>query len=148
MLKHAQFESVYNKGRRHFSRHMTFFYLATDASQASAEAAKPAPDAVPAAEMVQIADSRNVHVGMTVSRALGGSVQRNRIRRRVRECVRRSLACFETRAVARGVRFSVVINPKRAVLTAAYELLRDEVERGFRTIAEAGAQDQKLAERK
>ena len=35
LLKHADFERVYKQGRRHFSPHMTVFYLvqATDASQ-------------------------------------------------------------------------------------------------------------------
>lgn len=62
LLKHSDFERVYKQGRRHFSSHMTVFYL----RQAEGEA----------------------RIGFTVGRVLGGAVARNRIRRRLREAVR------------------------------------------------------------
>jgi len=64
-----------------------------------------------------------------VGRALGGAVDRNRIRRRMREAVR----------LRRPVEFAavdVVINPKRSVLKVAFDELVAEVGRGFEVIAQ------------
>jgi ribonuclease P protein component len=66
-------------------------------------------------------------VGFTVSKALGGAVQRNRIRRRLREAVR--LGNFSA-----GVAVDVVINPKRSALTADFNDLQGEIAKGFQVI--------------
>jgi ribonuclease P protein component len=66
-------------------------------------------------------------VGFTVSKALGGAVQRNRIRRRLREAVR--LGNFPT-----GGAVDVVINPKRSALTADFGALQDEIAKAFQVI--------------
>ena len=63
LLRHADFERVYKQGRRHFSQHMTVFYL-------------------------QRRQGEGLRVGFTVSKMLGGAVPRNRIKRRLREAVR------------------------------------------------------------
>jgi ribonuclease P protein component len=65
LLRHADFEQVYKRGRRHFSTHMTVFYL-------------------------RRAEGEGLRVGFTVGRALGGAVARNRMKRRLREAVRLS----------------------------------------------------------
>ena len=111
LLKRADFLRVYENGRRHFGSHMTFFYLERKPAEAARE--------VPAAGRPR--------VGFTVSRALGGSVERNRIRRRVREAVRMNLA-----ALGRAV--DVVINPKRSAAKAALPVLVAEVAKGFAVI--------------
>ena len=64
-------------------------------------------------------------VGFTVPRALGKSVIRNRIRRRVRECVRTALS-------GAGPRWDIVINPRRSVLAAPLEAIQAEVARLIR----------------
>jgi ribonuclease P protein component len=63
-------------------------------------------------------------IGFTVSRALGGAVQRNRIRRRMREAVRAQLNRLTAPV-------DVVINPKRVVLEAEFVQLTSEVARAF-----------------
>src|SRR5258707_14924229 len=63
-------------------------------------------------------------VGFTVSKALGGAVQRNRMRRRLREAVR-------FHGGGPGVDADVVINPKRSLLTAEFSDLRNQVARAF-----------------
>ena len=63
LLRHADFEKVYKQGRRHFSAHMTVFYLQRESGE-------------------------GLRVGFTVGRALGGAVVRNRMKRRLREAVR------------------------------------------------------------
>jgi ribonuclease P protein component len=102
LLKHADFDRVYKKGRRQFSAHMTVFYLRQPEGGA--------------------------RVGFTVGRVLGGAVERNRIKRRLREAVRMS------RTLLAGP-VDVVINPKKSVLTAKFAVVLDEVVRAFEAIA-------------
>lgn len=63
LLRHADFERVYKKGRRHFAAHVTVFYLARERGE-------------------------GLRVGFTVGKVLGGAVVRNRMKRRLREAVR------------------------------------------------------------
>ncbi len=104
LLRHADFERVYKQGQRHFAAHMTVFYL----RRAHGDAAR---------------------VGFTVGRVLGGAVDRNRMKRRLREAVRRHLPP--------GVPVDVVINPKKSLLTADFADLLDEVSRAFAVIQKA-----------
>jgi len=106
LLKHRDFEQVYKKGRRHFAAHMTVFYLRRE----------DGPE--------------GLRVGFTVGKVLGGSVQRNRMRRRLREAVR--LNGFRPEVTA-----DVVINPKRSLLAAEFGELQDEVARAFQVIEKA-----------
>jgi ribonuclease P protein component len=124
LLRHADFERVYKEGRRHFSASMTVFYSprpeADAEPHAGARAGAPAP--------------QGLRVGFTVGRALGGAVQRNRMKRRLREAVRM------TRPVA-GVAADVVINPKKSLLTTEFAAVLNEVSRAF------GVIEQKLSEK-
>jgi ribonuclease P protein component len=70
---------------------------------------------------------KGARVGFTVSKALGGAVQRNRIRRRLREAVR--VGNFST-----AVGVDVVINPKRSALTAEFDSLQNEIAKAFLVI--------------
>ena len=67
---------------------------------------------------------RGLRVGFTVGRALGGAVERNRMKRRLREAVRMSLP-------APGVAADVVINPKKCLLAADFADVLNEVKRAF-----------------
>jgi ribonuclease P protein component len=109
LLRHADFERVYKQGRRHFSTHMTVFYL-------------------------RRAEGEGLRVGFTVGRALGGAVDRNRMKRRLRESVRLTRPAV-------GPAADVVINPKKSLQTAEFASLLSEVSRAFEVIA------QKLAEK-
>ena len=71
-----------------------------------------------------------LRVGFTVGRVLGGSVQRNRMKRRLREAVR--LSGFPPEVSA-----DVVINPKRSLLAADFAEVRDQVARAFQVIEKA-----------
>jgi ribonuclease P protein component len=123
LLRHADFERVYKQGRRHFSASMTVFYLPRREEQRGARTEVSTPRASAA---------QGLRVGFTVGRALGGAVQRNRIKRRLREAVRLSRA-EHTSAV------DVVINPKKSVLAADFARVVEEVNKAFAVI------EQKLA---
>jgi ribonuclease P protein component len=66
-------------------------------------------------------------VGLTAGRVLGKAVERNRVKRRMREVVRMNLTLL-TRDV------DVVLHPRRIVLTAQFAQLQSEVSRIFSVI--------------
>jgi len=106
LLRHADFERVYKQGRKHFSPSITVFYLLRQA----------VPEGVERAE--------GLRIGFTVGRALGGAVQRNRMKRRLREAVRLSRPWPEADV-------DVVINPKKVVRTMDFDALLNEVRQAF-----------------
>lgn len=104
LLRHADFEKVYKQGRRHFAAHMTVFYLQRRDEQTP----------------------KGLRVGFTVGKILGGAVQRNRMKRRLREAVR--LTAQPDLAV------DVVVNPKKSLLDAEFTDLEAELKRAFEVI--------------
>jgi ribonuclease P protein component len=121
-LRHADFERVYKLGWRHFSASMTVFYW-------------PRPEdggAGPKGVAVKSRAAAGLRIGFTVGRALGGAVQRNRMKRRLREAVRLTRRSVATNA-------DVVINPKKSLLTVDFSRVVNEVRRAFEVI------EQKLA---
>ncbi len=104
LLKHADFQRVYQNGRRQFTGNMTVFFL-----RRQHEAGPPS----------------SPRVGFTVGKVLGGAVDRNRIKRRMREAVRMSSTVCEGPV-------DVVFNPRKSVLTMPFAELVGEVARGLR----------------
>ena len=127
LLKHSDFQKVYEQGRRHFSGNMTVFYLRNQAKAA------PVPNADESTVEACARKIGRVRVGFTVSRALGGSVERNRMRRRTREAVRHHLGTLDTMINA----VDVVINPKKSLLVAEFAQISQEIERAFRVIRQS-----------
>ena len=68
-----------------------------------------------------------LRVGFTVGRALGGAVQRNRMKRRLREAVRLTRP-------RPGPCADVVINPKKIVSNVDFSELSNEMRRAFQVI--------------
>jgi len=69
---------------------------------------------------------KGLRVGFTVGKVLGGAVQRNRMKRRLREAVRL--------AVQPNLAVDVVVNPKKSVLDAEFTQLQSELKRAFEVI--------------
>jgi ribonuclease P protein component len=116
LLRHPDFERVYKQGRRHFSASFTVFYWPRPEAQSPVGGS--ASSSLPASGM---------RVGFTVGRALGGAVQRNRMKRRLREAIRTSIP-------QPGVAADVVINPRKSLLTTDFAALLNEVTRAFTVI--------------
>jgi ribonuclease P protein component len=102
LLKHADFQTVYKQGRKHFSGNMVVFYC---------QSTRPG----------------GPRVGFTVGKVLGGAVERNRIRRRMRAAVSRHLA-----TLARPL--DVVLHPRKSVLTMNFAQLEAEIAQVFAAV--------------
>jgi ribonuclease P protein component len=102
LLKHADFQVVYKQGRKHFSGNMTAFYRRHES----------------------ITGPR---VGFTVGKVLGGAVDRNLIRRRMRAAVRKHLP-----ELARPL--DVILHPRKSVLTLKFAQLDAEIMQVFAAV--------------
>jgi len=109
LRKHADYQRVYKAGRKQFGRQMAWFFALRDA------------DAVARSE------TRGPRIGLTVPKALGKAVARNRIKRRLREAVRAALPLLSAPV-------DVVLHPKRSVLEAEFAVIEREVQTIFRSI--------------
>lgn len=120
LLKHADFQNVYEKGKRYFSGNLTVFFLLRVKPVESLDSRSP----------VNLPGPR---VGFTVGRVLGGSVVRNRIRRRTREAVRLHFSPYQTLPV------DIILHPKKSVLTVKFEELSREIERALEIVEQRAA---------
>ncbi|MGB7553773.1 MAG: ribonuclease P protein component [Candidatus Korobacteraceae bacterium] len=111
LLKHADFQRVYQGGRRQFTGNMTVFFLRRCGS----------PQAMGA--------DNTPRVGFTVGKVLGGAVERNRIKRRMREAVRLAAQACEGP-------IDIVFNPRKSVGKLPFAELVNEVTRALRLAAQ------------
>jgi ribonuclease P protein component len=94
LTRRAEYDAVYRNGRRRSSRQFTVFFAANG-----------------------LGESR---FGMSVGRALGGAVVRNRIRRRVREVLR-----LHRVEIPSG--WDIIVHPRASVAKAGFASLGDEL---------------------
>ncbi len=102
LLKHADFQAVYQQGKKQFSGNMMAFYR-------------------------DRGKTGGPRVGLTVGKVLGGAVQRNRIRRRMRAAVQRTVHEL-TRPL------DIVLHPRKSVLELDFATLEAEVGRLFSAV--------------
>lgn len=114
LRNHADYQRVYKQGRKQFSQQMSYFY-----------ALRPSPPVSPFA--FQGAGPR---VGLTVGKVLGKAVDRNRIKRRMREAVRKHISTLASPV-------DVVLHPRKTVLEIEFLKLEREVGRIFSTVQAA-----------
>jgi ribonuclease P protein component len=117
LLRHADFQRVYQAGRRQFTGNMTVFFLRRAVATEGA------------------ITGNSLRVGFTVGKVLGGSVERNRIRRRMREAVRISWPSVEAPV-------DVVFHPRKAVLELSFDRVVSEVARGLQLAVERAREAQ------
>jgi len=125
LRKHAEFELVYQCGRRHFSPVLTAFYVLRNVELPPAKISEPGTGA-------NRKLGEGARVGITVGRALGKATVRNRIKRRVRSAVTQNLS-----RLIRPV--DVVINPKKVVLEVEFQQICSEIARAFDVIEQKAA---------
>jgi len=106
LRKHADYQRVYQASRKQFSPSMTYFF------RLRAEDELTPPYCVP-------------RVGLTAGRVVGKAVERNRIKRRMREALRRNIELLP-----HG--YDLIFHPRRSVLTMDYAILEAEVARILR----------------
>ena len=96
LVQKSEFDLVYRAGKRRSSSHFTIF--------------------------VRASGQPISRFGFSIKKALGGAVVRNRIRRRLREMVRR-----HRQEIPAG--WDIVIHPKNKVATAEFAALAEELVR-------------------
>jgi ribonuclease P protein component len=117
LRKHADYQRVYGASRKQFGKQMSYFFLLR---QPLGRDGKPLRDV----------DPRAPRVGLTVSKAMGKAVDRNRIKRRMREAIRKQLLALRTPV-------DVVLHPRRSVIDLDFAVLEREVSSVFRAIERA-----------
>jgi len=106
LSKHADYQRVYQESRKYFSASMTYFFSLRGEN-------------APA-----ICGPR---VGLTAGRVLGKAVERNRIKRRMREAVRKNLVGLRSDV-------DVVLHPRKSALEMDFSRLQGEVGRVFASV--------------
>ena len=112
LRKHADYQRVYKAGRKQFGKQMAWFFALRDAETAAHS------------------ETTGPRVGLTVPKALGKAVARNRIKSRLREAVRGALPLLSAPV-------DVVLHPKRSVLEAEFAVIEREVQTIFRSVQAA-----------
>ena len=110
LRKHADFQRVYTSARKQFSPSMSWFFRLRAADELTPYYAGP-------------------RVGLTAGKVLGKAVERNRIKRRMREAARANLALLPQFA-------DVVLHPRRLVLEMEFAKLEREVAKIFTAVSD------------
>ena len=121
LRKHVDYQRVYKGSRKQFSKQISFFFTLRPLT---------GPDGKP---LRDTADAPRI--GLTVGKVLGKAVDRNRIKRRLREAARKHLPLLT-------VPVDVVLHPRRTVLDLEFPALEREVEQIFRTIQKLACRQQ------
>ena len=118
LRKHADYQRVYTASRKQFGKQLSYFFTLRQPL---------GPDGAPLRALPPDA----ARVGLTVSKAMAArAVDRNRIKRRMREAVSKHLALLHAPV-------DVVLHPRRSVLDLDYGVLEREVATVFRSIQKA-----------
>jgi len=116
LRKHADYQLVYKAGRKQFSKQIAYFHALRPPLGPNGKATR--------------SDTPGPRIGLTVPKALGKAVDRNRIKRRMREAVRAALPLLSSPV-------DVILHPRRSVIALDFTLLKREVAQIFRSVQAA-----------
>ena len=125
LRKHADYQRAYAASRKRQSASMSWFL------------APQQPAAADCSAEYRAAHPPGPRVGLTVGKILGKAHERNRIKRRMREALRRHLELLPEGC-------DLIFHPRRSVLTLEFAKLEAEV---LRILEQANAEAAKLAGR-
>src|ERR1700727_141632 len=117
LRKHADYQRVYKASRKLFAKEMTYFFVLRP---------QLGSDGTPLRDV----DAKSPRIGLTVGKVMGKAVDRNRIKRRMREAVRKNLTFLNTPV-------DVILHPRRSVIDLDFAILEREVASVFRSIQNA-----------
>jgi ribonuclease P protein component len=117
LLKRADYEAVYGAGQRRSSPLFSVFFRAQPALPNEASGRETTREGSTAKTP---AASRTSRFGISIKKALGSAVKRNRMRRRIREIIR-----WHRQEIAPG--WDIVIHPRSSVETAKFSALAEEL---------------------
>ena len=110
LRRHADFQRAYGAGRKRQSASMSWFLA-------------PQRETSPPKNSQVVRDTMSgPRVGLTAGKVLGKAHERNRIKRRMREALRRHLDLFPEGS-------DLILHPRRAVLTMEFTKLEAEIVR-------------------
>ncbi len=132
LRKHADYQRAYAAGRKRQSASMSWFLAPHPNKQKSlvGDHESPGTPADPAAE-----SPAGPRVGLTAGKVLGKAHERNRIKRRMKEALRRHLDLLP-----RGC--DLILHPRRTVLTMDFKKLEAEI---VRILQQANAEAARIA---
>ena len=122
LRKHSDYQRVYKASRKQFAKQMTYFFTLRP---------QLGPDGTP----LRDADATSPRIGLTVGKVMGKAVDRNRIKRRMREAVRKNITSL-------SLPVDVVLHPRRSVIDLDFAVLDREVAQVFRMIQKAARKQQ------
>ncbi len=112
LRKHPDYQRVYKGSRKQWARQIGYFSLPR----------------TPGSEAARRSETAGPRIGLTVPKALGKAVDRNRIKRRLRALLRPALPLLGALPV------DVVLHPKRSVLEADFPALKREIATIFKSV--------------
>ena len=107
LRKHADYQIVYKAGRKHYAKQIAYFHSVRPQERRS--------------------DTAGPRIGLTVPKALGNAVDRNRIKRRMREAERAAIPLLSSPV-------DVILHPRRSVIDLDFGQLKREVANIFRSV--------------
>ena len=128
LLKRAEYEAVYGAGQRRSSPQFSVFFRVRSGLPNETMGQEPTREGSSVNTPAAVKRSR---FGISVKKALGGAVVRNRIRRRIREILRRHRTEIPTG-------WDIVIHPRATVARAAFAPLEADLLRLLRSIQNGG----------
>jgi ribonuclease P protein component len=118
LRRHAEYQLVYKASRKQFARQASYFFMLRP----------PAADSTP----THATAPEGPRIGLTVPKTIGKAVDRNRIKRRMREAVRSQLNLLNAPV-------DLVLHPKRSVIDLDFVTLQASVAEVFRKVQQAAA---------